>query len=408
MPATTPTGALKDKLLVKGYPIRVYPPTAASKRHLIVYWDSLKKRHTLSGGPTWESTEAKLDHIIHELDTGAHKSKLPVGGLVEAWLDPDRPRAKPWSLKHTETMRWLMEKRVLPTIGVLACADVTRSHVQAVVNTGVSKSDGSRIKRAMSAMLSWGWVHDWLTTDPKRLLGDVYWQGETNPDDGVVGLELAPGSGDIPSHTAVHNLYTEFGKLPQARWWEGLPVLVAAYSGVRMGEMLELRASDFDLATGCISVTRQAVEVRGHMVVTLPKGRKVRTTIYPDTTPQGVALAKLLKKRVVEVRKTNPDGLMFPAPKGNVWGATNFRNRRFKPAGMAAGWKESPQPRETFVWRWHDLRHVFATYLLWEKGVPVSDVAVAAGHSDVTTTLRVYGSRTSSALQSIRELLKNK
>lgn len=39
--------------------------------------------------------------------------------------------------------------------------------------------------------------------------------------------------------------------------------------------------------------------------------------------------------------------------------------------------------------RLHDLRHSFAT-LLYQNGVPIKNISDALGHSDITTTLKVY------------------
>ena len=100
-------------------------------------------------------------------------------------------------------------------------------------------------------------------------------------------------------------------------------------------------------------VTRQ---VDGVPTPGAPKGRKVPTTVCPPTTPGGIKLSALVSRRA----RAAGEGLMFPAPRGGVWGATNFYNRRFHPAADVAGWPRGEDGRR--LWTWHDLRHVFASH----------------------------------------------
>ncbi|MDQ1250891.1 MAG: hypothetical protein QG597_5271 [Actinomycetota bacterium] len=60
-----------------------------------------------------------------------------------------------------------------------------------------------------------------------------------------------------------------------------LAVLVAAYSGVRLGDLGALRGSDVDTRRRLIRVTRQVTEMDGVPTPGAPKGRKVRTTVNP-------------------------------------------------------------------------------------------------------------------------------
>ncbi|MDQ1245669.1 MAG: hypothetical protein QG597_36 [Actinomycetota bacterium] len=68
-----------------------------------------------------------------------------------------------------------------------------------------------------------------------------------------------------------------------ARW-------VAAYSGVRLGELRALRGSDVDTRRRLIRVTRQVTEVDGVPTPGAQKGRKVRAPsirliVYPGIAP---------------------------------------------------------------------------------------------------------------------------
>ena len=60
---------------------------------------------------------------------------------------------------------------------------------------------------------------------------------------------------------------------------------IAAYSGLRWGELAALTIRQVDTGTRVITVDRKVVEVAGHLYVEAPKCRKFRRTIYPRRTP---------------------------------------------------------------------------------------------------------------------------
>jgi len=107
--------------------------------------------------------------------------------------------------------------------------------------------------------------------------------------------------------------------------------------------------------------------------------------MYPATTPGGVDLAALMSRRRAELR---PDGLVFPSARGHWPRRSNCRRNVFAPAADAAGW-----PRGTdghFVWTFHSLRHVFATWALSHPGARIEDVSRLMGHSTVRVTQDLY------------------
>ena len=63
---------------------------------------------------------------------------------------------------------------------------------------------------------------------------------------------------------------------------------VAAYSGLRWGELAALTTAQIDPAARVITVDRKVVEVAGHLYLEAPKNRKLRRTIYPSRTPPAI------------------------------------------------------------------------------------------------------------------------
>jgi integrase len=176
---------------------------------------------------------------------------------------------------------------------------------------------------------------------------------------------------------------------------------LAAYSGLRWGEIAALTAAQADPDARVITVDRKVVEIAGHLYLETPKNRKQRRTVYPRATPQGYLLASHVAARAAQVRAeqrqgTNPLGLMFPSPKGCHWRASNFSRRVLDGAYHAAGWR--PAPIGSPAWTWHSLRHVFCSTALFTWNIDATDVSRLAGHANYRITLDLYVGATAGTL----------
>jgi integrase len=84
---------------------------------------------------------------------------------------------------------------------------------------------------------------------------------------------------------------------------------LAAYSGLRWGELIALTIPQVDEAGRVITVDRKVVDINGQLYVEAPKNRKLRRTIYPRLTPGGYPLAGRIKEaRAEQEAGTNPPG----------------------------------------------------------------------------------------------------
>jgi integrase len=183
-----------------------------------------------------------------------------------------------------------------------------------------------------------------------------------------------------------------------------LMVNLAAYSGLRWGELVALTADQVGTAGRSILVDRKVAEISGHLFVEAPKNRKWRRTIYPEVTPCGYSLAEKLAARTVQARQeqeagTNPLALVFPAVSGGCMRASNFARRILAPAYRAAGWRPVASSSK---WTWHSLRHVFCTVALFTWKLAVTDVAQFAGHSSHRVTWEMYIGATAGTLERAR------
>jgi integrase len=206
----------------------------------------------------------------------------------------------------------------------------------------------------------------------------------------------------IPSHQDVARL----GRALAAAQGGGYELMAcfAAYTGLRWGELAALTADQIDPRTRTVTVDRKVIEIGGRQYIEPPKGRKQRRTIYPSTTPAGYSLAEALAARLDEVRAeqsagSNPEGLVFPSPRGQYWRSSNFARRVLAPAYRTAGWRDADGQGP---WTWHSLRHVFCTTALFTWNIDAADVSRLAGHASIRITLDMYIGTTAGTLDRAR------
>lgn len=146
-------------------------------------------------------------------------------------------------------------------------------------------------------------------------------------------------------------------------------VTLAAWSGLRYGELFALSRRHVDLDTGAVRVERALLQLPGQPITFGPtKTAKSRRTVH---LPRVVVAA--LEQHMTEFVPADPDALLFTLESG----APVMTARLSQMFGKARKIIERPDLT------WHDLRHTGAT-LAYRIGASVPDVQKRLGH----TTMR--------------------
>ncbi|MFM1724045.1 tyrosine-type recombinase/integrase [Rhodococcus sp. PAM 2766] len=155
--------------------------------------------------------------------------------------------------------------------------------------------------------------------------------------------------------------------------WRAL-VLVAGFSGLRWGELVALRRSDFVLkADECsVTVSRAVVRMKGEFVIGAPKSRAALRTV-----PLPSALRPIIAALIEEFALPGRAGLAFPSVNGEVV-HDNAVRPHFKRAAKEIGHE---------ALRFHDLRHSAAT-LFAQAGATLADHMVLMGHTSSAMSAR--------------------
>jgi integrase len=152
-------------------------------------------------------------------------------------------------------------------------------------------------------------------------------------------------------------------------------IVLAAYVGLREGELLELRRSDVVGLTGRIDVARKVDKdtIPGAVgacpncgrAISAPKtSRGIRTVHVPPP------FLKLLQQHLLEYTAEGPTGLLFPGDRTDHM-SVRYLMDRYRPAREAAG-----RPDLTI----HHLRHTALT-LAGQHGATAAELQARAGHA---------------------------
>jgi integrase len=159
---------------------------------------------------------------------------------------------------------------------------------------------------------------------------------------------------------------------------------LAITTGARLGELQALKWIDVDLQRRRLQIRRTlAQDGKPVFAPTSAKKNHARVVWLSDGAVTALEAHKERQERQrIDAKEAWIEhGLIFTTGTGNPLDGRNLRGRQF-PKLLA---KAKLEPM-----RIHDLRHSAASLLLAD-GVPVKVVSEMLGHTDITTTLRIYG-----------------
>ena len=315
------------------------------------------------------AAEEHLVWVTHHQKTGSYVSpergRVFVADLLEDWL-ATLAHYKPSTLDTTKSD---VSATIKPYWGRKVLADITTADVQKWV-TSMDKAGRTvqTIHGRFLTFLEWCISESRITKNPAK--GVNLPQGRKREH-----IFLTPQQVDALAD-AVEAIY-------RALIW------VLATTGLRMGEVVELRVRDLDVKRRRLRIERSVTFVRGlGAVVGPPKSGKARTV--PLTL---LALAFL----VSQAEGKAPDDLLFTTGRGRQIRTNNFKARYFDAAVRrvneiavedAAGGPVKLPTISADLWV-HDLRHTAASWAV-QSGASVKSVQRMLGHATAAITLDTY------------------
>ncbi|MFY0406915.1 tyrosine-type recombinase/integrase [Solicola sp. PLA-1-18] len=303
-----------------------------------------------------EDAEAWLAAQRQQISLGAwvppneqHAAPITFGEYADLWLKDRtlKPRTKDHYAK-------LIESRLKPTFGSMALktvspAAVRRWHTEQGSEKPTMRAHAYSLLRSILATA----VNDELiTVNPCHIRG----AGNSKRVH-----KIKPAT--LPELEALVSAMPDKYKVM---------TLLAAWCGLRFGELTELRRKDVDLEAGVLQIRRAVVRVEGKTIIGTPKSDAgVRNVAIPPH------LMPALKDHLASHAQPGKSGLLFPSVAGtNLQPSTLYKS-------FYAAREKALRPDL----RWHDLRHTGAV-LAASTGATLAELMGRLGHSTPGAALR--------------------
>jgi integrase len=272
---------------------------------------------------------------------------------------------------------------VMAALGNRPARDVTTREVEellrAIATTGVAPRTVNKTRQLVCAIFNYGMRPSTygLIVNPA-----AHADRRTEPDRGPLAFfspeqvealarSLAAGAHRDASRPALSD--DEVSARAHEDVQDAELVRVAAYAGLRRGELVALRWRDVDFA-GQKIVVRRALS--GETEVKSTKSRRLREVPLPDQA--AAALDRLSRRDDF----TGPDDYVF----------ANRLGRRLDPSALRRRFERARDAACLEPLRFHDLRHTYGSLLI-AGGIDLASVKAAMGHSRITTTERYLHAR---------------
>ncbi|MDE0775104.1 MAG: site-specific integrase [Nocardioides sp.] len=253
--------------------------------------------------------------------------------------------------------RALLDSRILPYFGAMPLRDVTLSEIKSWRRTLDPRTESSNAAayRLLRSILQAAQEEEMIDRVPPKIRG---------ASSAPVRQVVIPATFD--------EITTIVNEMPDQL---KLFIVLAAFVGLREGELMELRRSDVDGLTGRISVTRKIDKdtdpsVRGACpncgrFISTPKTKSgIRVVHVPPP------FMPMLQQHLLEHTAPGSKGLLFPGDRTDHMSA-RFLMDRYRPAREKAG-----RPDLTI----HHLRHTALT-MAGQHGATAAELQARAGHA---------------------------
>ncbi len=292
------------------------------------------------------------------------KADMPFGEWIDFWYQT--------YCKHTLriTTRGDYENRIynhiIPEIGKIPLNKLSQSDLQqfyAREKTGGRKLYAEKLGKGLSDRTIRA-IHANCRTALQRAVQEGLIR--TNP---AVGCKLPPKKAREMQVLTQNEIIRFLHQAKEEGCYELF--LLELGTGMRRGEILALKWSDLDFATGELHIERQVYIIKAEVIISEPKTKaSIRTVILPPS----------LLKTLVAYKETVDSEWMFPSPldNGRPRNPSSVR-KRLQLILERAGCKKV---------RFHDLRHTFATMAL-EHGIDIKTLSATIGHVSSATTVNI-------------------
>lgn len=268
-----------------------------------------------------------------------------------------------------------LDNHILPVLGDKKLTRITRGDIRRwhanLTTKGLSPNSAAKVYRLLHQMLAYAVDDERISSNPCAIKNAGREQVEERHIPSLADVNRVVAATDVRYRPMVQ---------------------LAAFVGLRFGELAGLQRKHFNPLRKTLTVEQQLDQTaKGEIRFRPPKTDAGKRTL---TLP--AAIVESLNQHIETQSITDPEQLLFPAPKGGPLSRHNFRKRFWLPAIQAAGVRKM---------RFHDLRHVAAT-ITASSGVDLKTLMYRIGHSTKDAALLYQHKTEEQDLQAARHVDK--
>ncbi len=281
--------------------------------------------------------------------------------LLQRWLDSRRDSLRP---RTVESYYETIERYIIPTIGLVSFGALTADHISQAMAKAKSPRTKNYIRLVCHLALKFAVERGELSVNVATLVPSVrqrHVEREMPTDEQWTALKAAIARENVGTRALL---------------------LTIAFCGLRVGEAIGLRWSDFHGSH--FSVQRAAS--RSHELA--PVKTKAGKRLVPLSELAIAALnewrseqKRLREKHAKRWKRAHVPDLVFTSRYGTPWSDRNVLRAVHRVTEKAGLGKKST----------HYLRHVAISHLISDPEMDIKSVQMIAGHSSVQVTLDTYG-----------------
>ncbi|MCH0542062.1 tyrosine-type recombinase/integrase [Streptomyces sp. MUM 203J] len=276
--------------------------------------------------------------------------KVLFGVYADAWF-----KERDYAATTRERNGSALRLHILPTFADLALSEITTPQIRrwraVLLESGVGEPTVAKAYQMLRAILNTAVDDEVIQRNPCRIKGAGAAKTAERPFLEVT--EVFQIADAVPARFRVL-------------------ILLAAFTGLRFGELAALQRHDIDLDRRTVAVRRALAETRtdGIVVKTPKSAAGVRTVAFP------ASLAESLATHLAVYVKPGRDGLLFTGARGGLLRRNNFRRL----------WLQALKTTGLGDVHFHDLRHTGNT-LAATGGATTRELMQRMGHSSVRAAL---------------------
>lgn len=281
--------------------------------------------------------------------------KLTLRAYADGWLPKRKVGGQPLKTRTREHYRKLLDDHILPTLGGLPVAAITRDDVEKWYDHKLD-AETPTLRSHCYGLL-------------KTIMASAVAEGKAplNPCALKGAGSVKRASKTKPATLAELEMIT--AEMPER--YQAM-VLLASWCALRFGELTALRREDIDIEDGTIRVRRAVVRTKSGFKIEPPKSDAgIRDVAVP---PHMMAALKDHMAKHVEPQQ---DALLFPADHGGHLAPATFYRWYYKARTKA----------KRGDLRFHDLRHTGAV-LAAQTGATLAELMARLGHSTPAAAMR--------------------